>query len=189
MTLANFSRIFLTAMIAAIVVQSPASAAKPEKIDRRVQTALTEFREDVKGAESVLARAKGVLIFPSITKGGFGFGGEYGEGALLIGGRTIAYYSTAAASVGFQIGLQSRRQMLVFYDDAVLARFRNSDNWEIGVDGSVTVVTLGAAGEIDTSSTNKPVVAFIFDSKGLMYNLSLEGSKITRIHKDKQVGS
>jgi lipid-binding SYLF domain-containing protein len=79
--------------------------------------------------------------------------------------------------------------MLVFYDDAVLARFRNSDNWEIGVDGSVTVVTLGAAGEIDTSSTNKPVVAFIFDSKGLMYNLSLEGSKITRIHKDKQVGS
>jgi len=125
-----------------------------------------------------------VLVFPSIKKAGIGVGGEYGEGALRIGGRTVAYYSTAAASIGFQLGAQARRQILVFLDQSALDKFRNSDNWEVGVDGSVTVVVIGAGGQIDATKLNQPIVAFIFDSKGLMYNLALEGSKITRIHRD-----
>jgi lipid-binding SYLF domain-containing protein len=161
-----------------------AEAASKAKIDRRVNEALAEFRQKVRGSDAVLARAKGVLVFPKITKGGFGVGAEYGEGALRIGGRSVAYYSTASGSIGFQIGLQGRRQILVFLDQEALNKFRASENWKVGVDGSVTVITVGAGGEVDSQTINQPVVAFIFDSKGLMYNLSLEGSKISRIHHD-----
>lgn len=161
-----------------------AHAASKEKIDRRTNEALSEFREDIGGADAVLARAKGVLVFPLIRKAGIGIGGEYGEGALRIGGETAAYYSTAAASVGFQLGAQSRRQIIVFLDQGALDKFRSSQGWEIGVDASVAVITVGAGGAIDTTQLNQPIVAFVFDNKGLMYNLSLEGSKISRIHDD-----
>lgn len=172
------------AAVMAIAASGAAHAAKPEKIDRRVNEALSEFREDIGGADEVLARAKGVLVFPLIRKGGIGIGGEYGQGALRIGGETVAYYSTAAASIGLQFGGQSRRQIIVFLDQGALDKFRSSDGWEIGVDASVAVVTVGAGGAIDTTQLNQPIVAFVFDNKGLMYNLSLEGSKISRIHDD-----
>jgi lipid-binding SYLF domain-containing protein len=172
------------ALLAALAMSGAALAASKEKIDKRVDKALAEFRSDVKGADAVIAKSVGVLVFPSIKKAGIGVGGEYGEGALRIGGRTVSYYSTAAASIGFQLGAQARRQILVFLDQSALDKFRSSDNWEIGVDGSVTVVVVGAGGQIDATKLNQPIVAFIFDSKGLMYNLALEGSKITRIHTD-----
>ncbi len=162
----------------------PAAAASKAKIDKKVDAALAEFREDIGGANALLAKASGVLVFPSVQKAGIGIGGEYGEGALRVGGRSVAYYSTAAASIGFQLGAQARRQILVFLEKGALDRFRASENWEIGVDGSVAVITLDAGGTIDATKLNQPIVAFIFDAKGLMYNLSLEGSKITRIHND-----
>ncbi len=181
-------RFLLSVVAAAIAISMTASgaafAAKPEKIDRRVNEALADFREDIGGADAVLAKAKGVLVFPLIRKAGFGVGGEYGQGALRIGGNTVAYYSTAAASIGLQIGGQSRRQIIVFLDQGALDKFRASDGWEIGVDASVAVITLGAGGAIDTTQLNQPIVAFVFDNKGLMYNLSLEGSKISQIHDD-----
>lgn len=181
----RLTRLAMLASLAAALFFAPAAhAASKEKIDQRVNKALGEFRSSVRGADAVLAKSVGVLVFPSIKKAGIGVGGEYGEGALRIGGRTVAYYSTAAASIGFQLGAQARRQILVFLDQSALDKFRNSDNWEVGVDGSVTVVVIGAGGQIDATKLNQPIVAFIFDSKGLMYNLALEGSKITRIHRD-----
>jgi len=176
---------FLVALAACLfALTSAADAASKSKIDRRVNKALSEFREQIGGADAVLNRAVGVLVFPSIKKAGIGIGGEYGEGALRVGGRNVAYYSSGAASIGFQLGAQARRQIIVFLDQGALDKFRSSQGWEIGVDASVTVVTLGAGAQIDTKELNQPIVAFIFDGKGLMYNLALEGSKITRIHKD-----
>lgn len=174
--------VFLIAA-AMLALTGAAHAGSKAKIDRKVDKALAEFREDINGADAVLAKAKGVLVFPSIKKGGFGVGGEYGEGALRVGGTSVAYYNNAAASIGFQIGVQARRQILVFLDQTALDKFRSSQGWEIGVDASVTVVTIGAGGSIDSAQLNQPIVAFVFDSKGLMYNLSLEGTKISRIHK------
>lgn len=184
MNLSHFAKPVLAVAALMMIAGAPAQAAKPAKIDRRVSEALADFREDIGGADAVLARAKGVLVFPLIRKGGIGVGGEYGQGALLIGGNTAAYYSTAAASIGLQFGGQSRRQIIVFLDQGALDKFRSSDGWEIGVDASVAVITLGAGGAIDTTQLNQPVVAFVFDNKGLMYNLSLEGSKISQIHRD-----
>lgn len=180
----SFSRLTLALVAAMMAVAGVAQAASKEKIERRTNEALAEFRSEIGGADEVLARAKGVLVFPLIRKAGIGIGGEYGEGALRIGGKTAAYYSTAAASIGLQLGGQSRRQIIVFLDDGALNKFRSSDGWEIGVDASVAVITVGAGGAIDTTQLNQPIVAFVFDNKGLMYNLSLEGSKISRIHRD-----
>lgn len=176
---------FLLALAAAFFAfTGSADAASKSKIDRRVDKAIAEFRDQIGGADAVLNRAVGVLVFPSIKKAGIGIGGEYGEGALRIGGKTVAYYSSGAASIGFQLGAQARRQMIVFLDQGALDKFRSSQGWEIGVDASVTVITLDAGGQIDTKQLNQPIVAFVYDGKGLMYNLALEGSKITRIHKD-----
>ena len=184
MSIPLFSRLALAFSAAAVLAVSPAAAASKEKIDRRTDKALTEFKETISGADAILAKAAGYLVFPSVKKAGIGIGGEYGQGALRINGKTAAYYSTAAASVGLQLGAQSRRQIIVFLDPEALEKFRYSSGWEIGVDASVTVITLDAGGSIDATQINQPIVAFVFDGKGLMYNLSLEGSKISQIHDD-----
>ena len=158
-------------------------AKSAKEIDIGVDVTLEQFQKDVKGGKEFLQSAKGVLVFPSVIKAGLGIGGEYGEGALRIRGKTVDYYSTAAASIGFQLGAQSKRVILVFMEDSALKQFRESSGWEAGVDGSVALVELGTGGSIDTTNIKDPIVGFIFGNKGLMYNLTLEGSKFTKLKK------
>lgn len=165
-----------------MTIGSSTSFAKSAKeIDISVDVALDQFKKDIKGGEEFLNGAKGVLVFPSVVKAGIGIGGEYGEGALRIDGKTADYYSTAGASFGFQLGAQSMRVILVFMQEDALKKFRNSAGWEAGVDGSVALVELGGGGAIDTTNIKDPIVGFVFGNKGLMYNLSLQGSKYTKI--------
>ncbi len=176
---------FVTAMIVAIAsigLASEAHAAKKEKIDKKVAEGLVEFHEIVTGSEDLIADAAGILLFPSVKKGGIGIGGESGSGALIIDGETVAYYRTSSASIGFQLGYQSRRQLFIFLTQEALDNFRSSDNWEIGADASIAIVTLDAGGSIDTETIDDPVLAFIYGAKGLMYNLSLEGTKVSPIN-------
>ncbi len=118
-----------------------------------------------------------------MTKAGFGIGGEYGEGVLRIGGKTVEFYSAAAASIGFQLGAQSKTVILMFLDSKALEGFRNSDGWEAGVDGSIAVVEWGAGESIDTTKVKDPIVGFVFGNKGLMFNLTLEGTKMSTIKR------
>jgi len=166
-------------------VSSSSNAAPKVVLDARIDEAIEELHEFSAAGKKLADKAAGMLVFPTVGKAGFGVGGEYGEGALVIDGKKVQYYSTAAASVGFQIGVQSRRQIILFMEKADLESFRHSKGWEVGADGSVAIATLGAGGEIETKTLNQPVVAFIFGNKGLMANLSLEGSKITKIEKRK----
>ena len=145
--------------------------------------AIRQFETEVTGGKEFLARAKGVLVFPEVLKAGFGIGGEYGEGALQIGGKNVDYYSTAAASIGFQLGAQVKTLVLVFLEQGALDKFRNSSGWEVGVDGSVALVELGVGKDINTINIDDPIVGFVISNKGLMYNLTLEGSKITKLNK------
>lgn len=170
------------AALLAVSVVSTAQAASKKKIDRRVQEALVEFHQLVRGSEGLMKRARGVLVFPKVTKAGIGIGGEKGDGALLIRGRTVGYYRTISASIGFQLGVQTRRQIIIFLDQAALKDFRNSDNWEVGVDGSVALITLDAGGQIDTETQGHAAIGFIYGAKGLMYNLTLEGTKVSPIN-------
>lgn len=167
----------------ALLVTLPASAAKKRVLDAKIEEAIEEFYDHTSAGEKLAKEAAGMLVFPSIGKAGVGVGGEYGEGALFVNGKNQGYYSTAAASIGFQLGVQKRSQIVLFLEKDALNSFRESDGWEVGVDGSVAIATIGVGGEIDSKTLDQPVVAFVFGNKGLMYNLSLEGSKITKIDK------
>ncbi len=173
----------LISMYAAVAFATQAHAADRHEIDAKVTSTLSTFYEKVKGGDELVQKASGVLVFPEIVKGGFGVGGEFGEGALLIDGNTVDYYNIGSASIGFQIGIQVKSEVILFMEASALESFRQSRGWEAGVDGSVALVTLGVGGEIDTHTIQQPVIGFIFSNKGLMYNLTFEGSKITRIDK------
>jgi lipid-binding SYLF domain-containing protein len=150
-------------------------------IDTGVDGTLEQFKADIKGGDEFLQSAKGVLVFPTVIKAGFIVGGSYGEGALRIGGKTVDYYNTVAASFGFLAGAQSVRVIIVFMQEDALQKFRESKGWEAGVDGSVTLINIGASGTIDTTTIKDPIVGFVFGNKGLMADLSLAGSKYTKI--------
>jgi lipid-binding SYLF domain-containing protein len=158
-------------------------AASAAAIDADVRATMSEFFSQVRGARELVGRSAAVLVFPSVIKAGIGIGGEYGEGALLTRERTMDYYNIVSASIGFQLGAQARSVIIVFITPEALAGFRRTYGWKVGVDASVAIVTVGAGGSIDTNRIASPIVGFIFDSKGLMYNLTLEGSKITRIDR------
>ncbi len=152
-------------------------------LDANVDAALERFYDEVKGGKKLAQDAKGVLVFPSVLKAGIGIGGEYGEGSLKIKGKTVDYYSTAAASIGFQLGVQKKSIIVIFLQEDALNKFRASSGWKAGVDASIAVVTVGAGGEMDTAKLKEPIVGFIFGQAGLMYNLTLEGAKFTKLNK------
>jgi len=170
-------------VVATMLAASSALAASAEKIDREANKALKVFAEDVGGAEVFLNQAAGYLVFPKVYKVGIGVGAETGEGALRVGGSTVAYYRTTSASVGLQLGAQAKSIVIAFMTKEALSKFRNSDGWKVGVDGSVALVDVGAGKTIDSHNISDPVVGFIFGSKGLMYNLTLEGSKFSKLDK------
>lgn len=153
------------------------------ELDAKVREARAELAKHTSAGAELASKAQGVLVFPRVIKAGLGVGGEYGEGALQVGGRTVGYYSIAAASIGLQLGAQARTEIILFMTADALKTFRESKGWKAGVDGSVALATLGAGGTIDTKTAQKPIIGFIFSNKGLMYNLTFEGSKITRIEK------
>ncbi len=176
----------VAALVGAIVVLSgwlsgPASAGSAREIDTSVDEALVRFEKEVKDGKIFLESSKGVLVFPSVLKGGLGIGAEEGEGALRIAGKTVDYYSTAAASIGLQAGGQVKTVFVVFLEEGALKRFRESEGWKAGVDGSIALVTLGAGGAIDTETLKDPIVGFVFGQKGLMYNLTFEVSRFTKL--------
>jgi len=167
----------------ALLISSSVFAASAAKIDSESDKALVVFREDVNGADVFLSQAAGYLIFPKIYKAGIGIGAETGEGVLRVGGQSVDYYRTSAGSFGLQLGAQAKSVVIAFMTKESLQNFRNSKGWKVGVDGSVALVDLGAGKTIDSHNIKDPVVGFIFGSKGLMYNLTLEGSKFSKLDK------
>jgi lipid-binding SYLF domain-containing protein len=160
-----FTTVFIITLLAAPNFSSVAKAETAKEINVSVDVTLDRFKNEVPGANEFLANAKGVLVIPNVIRVGFLLGAEYGEGALIIDGKTVDYYSLAAGSLGLQIGA------------------RDSLGWRAGVDGSIALIDEGAGASVDTSNVQHPIVGFIFGVKGLMVNLSLEGSKFTKLIK------
>lgn len=181
--MANKRRILLLSALSTLgmnVLMPFAHLASANSINDDVRRTLRRFHRKVRGTRELLGNASGVLVFPSVVKVGMGIGGEYGEGVLLIRGSPVDNYNTVSASIGFQLGAQARSIIIVFMTDEALAGFKRIDGWKVGVDGSVALLNVGAGGSVDTSRIGSPIVGFIFDGRGLMYNLTLEGSKISR---------
>ncbi len=171
------------ALLVVSVLPADTFAASAAEIDAEVRETLVKFNEEVNGAEVFLNNAAGYLVFPRVIKLGIGIGGETGEGALRVNGKNVGYYRTSAGSFGLQLGAQAKSIVIVFMTKAALDKFRNSSGWKVGVDGSVALIDIGAGKSIDSQNVKDPVVGFVFGSKGLMYNLTLEGSKISKLVK------
>ena len=172
-------------LVAAFFLPQFAMADTAAELDAKVDEAIATFQQEVNGADVFLRQASGYLVFPRVIKVGIGLGAETGEGALRVAGRSAAYYRTTSGSFGFQLGAQAKSIVIAFMTKESLADFRSSSGWQVGLDGSVALIDLGAGKQINNANIKDPVVGFIFGSKGLMYNLTLEGTKISRIQKDR----
>jgi lipid-binding SYLF domain-containing protein len=173
----------LAITLAFLFVAQNLFAASAREIDVSVDVALEKFYKEVPGSQGFTKKSKAILVFPSVIKAGIGLGAEYGEGAMRIGGKTVDYYNTMAASIGFQLGAQAKSIVMLFMEKGALKEFRNSEGWKAGVDGSVALINLGMGDSLDTTNVKDPIVAFVFGQKGLMYNLTLEGSKFNKLKK------
>ena len=175
------------AVLAAAVSFQPAPARAADKaatIEQHSREALALLKENSEAAKRLATDAAGILVFPKIVKGGLIIGGQYGEGTLFKGDAKAGFYSTAAASFGLQAGLQTFGYAVFFLDENALKYLDKSDGWEIGTAPNVVVVDEGAATSLTTTSGKKDIYVFFFDQKGLMAGLTIEGTKITRIHPD-----
>jgi lipid-binding SYLF domain-containing protein len=170
-----------------LMLPSASHAATAQAIDAAADKTLAQFGRQVMGAAAFLQGAKGYLVFPEVIQAGIGIGGEYGEGVLRTGGSSAAYYSIASGSIGFQLGAQRKSIIIVFLQDQALQDFQANaqadKSWNVGVDGSVALLNLGAQSSIDSATINQPIVGFVFGQAGLMYNLSLQGSKISKLQR------
>jgi lipid-binding SYLF domain-containing protein len=176
--------LLLTGLFLAVIAAANASTARAadrDKLVRDASSALQQLYATDDGAQVLGEKAKAVLVFPNILKAGFMFGGQLGDGVLFKGGRPAGYYNSLAASYGFQAGVQVFGYALFFMNDSALTYLDKSGGWEIGVGPSVVVVDRGAGKSITTSTLTHDIYAFIFDQKGLMAGVGVQGSKITKL--------
>jgi lipid-binding SYLF domain-containing protein len=186
-----FDRKFSTALTGGIftiglILSSQAMAAFTAKeaaeLDTNAATTLEAFKATTKGSDGVFANAKGILVCPKIRKAGLGVGAERGECALTKGAEGPLYYVTTGLKAGAIIGMSSHSMILVLNTDEVLAKFTSGEReWEFGVDVSVAVAKIGAGGDLDTTNLKKDIVSFIFGEKGLMADVSWEGSRFKKL--------
>jgi lipid-binding SYLF domain-containing protein len=162
---------------------SPVFADTKPELDVGVHETLKAFDALNPHNRHLLKHAAGTLVFPRVTKGGAGIAGEYGEGALRVDGKTVGYYSLSSASIGLTLGVAKRSELIVFTTPEALNSFTASKGWSIGADTGVAMVSTGGGGNYDTETLKKPVVGFAFGEKGLIGDLSLEGSKIDKIER------
>lgn len=160
-----------------------ANAETGREIDAHVNAAMDRFLAEVKGGRELLAKANAALVFPRVVKAGVIVGGEYGEGALREGGRTVAYYSVAAASLGLTLGGEVKDIVILFMEESALRKFRKSQGWEAGVDGNIAVIKTGGGASEDLSSVREPIIGFVVGVKGLLVDASLKGSKFSPIKR------
>ena len=170
-------------LFAGCTTTTPTSSATPAEQRKSLSSAADETLGKLYQAspqsKELVARAKGVLIFPDVLSGSFIIGAEHGKGVLRVGGANAGYYSTTAG--GFQAGAQSKAMVLLFMTQGALDKFRNSSGWTVGADATVAVVDIGANGRIDTNTAQQPVVGFVMNNGGLMAGVSLAGTKISKI--------
>lgn len=173
----------LALVLLAVLKWTTAAAQTKAALDAEIPETVKQFNMLDPRHEELERRAAGMLVFPQITKGGIALASEYGEGALQIGGATVDYYSIASASVGLTAGMATHSEIVLFMTADALDKFRKSKGWSIGADTGVALISKGMANDYDSASMRKPILAFVFAEKGLIADLSVQGSKINRIKK------
>ena len=155
--------------------------ANRSSIDANVDATLARLYNAAPASREMVARAAGVLVFPSVLDVGLVVGGEHGKGALRVNGVTVDYYSASGASIGLQAGAETKAEVVVFMTQESLDKFRNSHGWTVGADATVAIAHIGANGSVDTETMRRPIVGFVLTNSGLMAGVSLEGSKFSKL--------
>ncbi len=181
----NHLMIALMVVAAFLFSSTIASAETAAEIDRDVDSAIQKLFAATPVAKDLSTVAKGMLVFPSVVKGGLMIGGQYGQGALRVGGKTQGYYSTKAASYGLQAGVQTFGYAMIFMTESSIKYLEESSGWEVGVGPSFVIVDEGKARSLTTTTAKDDIYVFFFGQKGLMAGLGVQGSKITQIEPDK----
>lgn len=176
-----FQALLATAAVALVMLSTPGRADSRDEITDKSDGALAQLTGHARGVDKLIKRAVGVLVFPDIVKMGFGEGGQYGEGALLVGGEPVAFYATAGEHYGLPLGANSKAEVILFMTSEALLAFRNSLSWQVGVDAGVSPVKLRPDGAIESGREAAPVLSFSFSDQGLLHDLDMEGSRINRI--------
>ncbi|MCA3847606.1 MAG: hypothetical protein IOB09_24785, partial [Burkholderia sp.] len=158
------------------------SASKRQSIDASVNATLSRLYSTVPGSRELVAKSRGTLVFPNVLQAGFIVGGQSGNGSLRVGGSTVGYYNTSSLSVGLQAGAQSKAIVFLFMTQDALDSFRKSEGWAAGADASVAVVKVGANGAVDTTTATAPVEVLVLTNAGLMGDLSVNGTKVTKLN-------
>jgi len=159
-----------------------AQTTSPTSLDSAANTALQNLYASNPAAKKLGGKARAILIFPDVLKGGLVWGAEIGNGALLQKGQPPGYYNVAAASYGLQAGMQTFAYALFLMNDSALTYLHTTHGLEVGVGPSVVVVDQGMARTISTTTLSADIYAFVFDQSGLMAGAGLQGSKITPVH-------
>ena len=167
-----------------LLISLDVSAKSSGEIDAAIDSAIDRFTNEIQGAQTYLDGARGILVIPKMIKAGLVLGIEYGEGALVVDNINVQYYRAFTGSLGIQVGIGAKDVVILFYDDEAMDDFLYSSGWQVGVDGSVALLDMGAGGSLDSTESQDPIVGFVFGHKGLIAGLSLEGTKFTKIWPD-----
>jgi lipid-binding SYLF domain-containing protein len=171
----------LTCLASVLQAQDEKGKTEAAKLSSEATAALQTLSSTVPLAAELAKKANAILVFPTVTKAGLGIGGQYGEGALLKGGKAVAYYKTTGASFGLQAGGQKYGYAMFFMTAEALAQLDKANGFEVGVGPSVVVVDEGMGKSTTTNTLRDDVYAFIFGQKGLMAGLGVQGNKIKKI--------
>jgi lipid-binding SYLF domain-containing protein len=176
-------RFFIAIAALIFLAGGPVQAETANEIDAHVDAALSRFYSEVEGGRDLAMKAEGILVMPKVVKGGLIVGGEYGEGALRAGNKTLAYYSVASASLGLTVGGEVKDFVILFMDASALRKFRESSGWKAGADGNIAVIKTGAGVSVDLTKVREPIVGFVVGVKGLLVDASFNGSKFSLIKR------
>ena len=173
------------AAVTAGLVAAPRAHAQSDELSviQGAEKVLRDLRKDKAfgNAQILLRRARGVMIVPNLLKGGFFVGGEGGQGVILARGHEgwgqPAFYVIGAASFGLQIGAEAAEVILFFMTEKGLNGVLNND-FKIGAQAGITVVTLGSNVEGALSGPNVPDIVAWSSASGLYGGLTVDGSVI-----------
>jgi lipid-binding SYLF domain-containing protein len=183
-------RIFVASLAALMVFASGCTTTGPgsgdpatrrQAIDASVDNALAALYQQEPSSRELVARARGVLVFPAVLEAGFIVGASRGDGALRVGGKTVSYHRTTAGSLGLQAGAQSTAMFILFMTEDALRNFQNSSGWTAGVDASVTMISVGASAQMTTATAQQPVIGYVLSNSGLMAGVTVNGARVTRL--------
>ena len=170
--------------VATLLLSAVSFSATKDEIDAHVQHALTKFNQLNPANQDLVARAKGILVFPRVTKAGAGVAGEFGEGALRVNGQNVGYYSLTSASVGLTLGVAKHDEIIMFMTQEALDKFTSTKGWAVGADTGIAMLSKGCQTATMTPRLCKrPILGFVFAEKGLIADVSLDGSKITQLNR------